>query len=79
MYKSLLIAALSLTGFAAHADDAAPVTHYQYGTHLDIAKVISQSGPDEFLDVAPVTLVYLDSAGVRHVLQYDVVGTGHTG
>ncbi|MFJ3681342.1 DUF2790 domain-containing protein [Pseudomonas sp. NPDC090208] len=79
MYKALLIAALALTGFAAQADEAVTVTPYAYGIKLDIAKVISQTGPDEFKDVSPVQLEYLDSNGERHVVEYQVVGTGHTG
>jgi hypothetical protein len=79
MYKTLLIGALSIIGFAAHADETAPVVHYSYGMHLDIAKVISQTAPDEYKDVSPVQLTYLDSAGERHVVEYDVVGTGKSG
>lgn len=79
MYKTLLFAALSILGFAAHADEATPVVHYSYGMHLDIAHVISQTAPDEFKEVSPVQLTYLDSAGERHVVEYDVIGTGHSG
>lgn len=79
MYKTLLAATLALTGLAAHAEDAPAVTPYTYGTKLDIAQVISQSGPDEFADVSPVRLDYLDSNGQRHIVEYQVVGTGHSG
>lgn len=82
MYKTLIIGALSIIGFAAQADEIAqptPVVHYRYGMELDIAKVISQTTPDEARDVAPVQLTYLDSAGARHIMEYDVVGTGHSG
>ncbi|WP_062382035.1 DUF2790 domain-containing protein [Pseudomonas abietaniphila] len=79
MYKSFLIAALTFTGFAAHAADQIPVEHYRYGTELDIAKVISQTAPDEFKDVSTVQMTYADSKGVVHVVEYEVVGTGHTG
>ena len=79
MYKALLIGALPIVGFAAHADEQTPVVHYSYGAHVDIAKVISQTSPDEYKDVSPVQMTYLDSAGVRHIMEYDVVGTGHSG
>ncbi|MDB6144880.1 MAG: hypothetical protein JWP80_3924 [Pseudomonas sp.] len=79
MYKTLLIGALSIIGFAAHAAEVTPVEHYSYGTQPDIAHVISQTAPDEYKDVSPVQLTYLDSAGVKHVMEYDVVGTGHSG
>lgn len=79
MYKSILIGALSLIGFAAQAAENTPVEHYSYGMHLDIAQVISQTAPDEYKDVSPVQLTYLDSAGVKHIMEYDVVGTGHSG
>jgi Protein of unknown function (DUF2790) len=79
MYKTLLIGALSIIGFAAQAAETTPVEHYRYDTPPDIAHVISQTTPDEYKDVAPVQLTYLDSAGVKHIMEYDVVGTGHSG
>ncbi|MGV8917210.1 MAG: DUF2790 domain-containing protein [Pseudomonas sp.] len=79
MYKTILFGALSILGFAAQAAETTPVEHYSYGTHVDIAKVISQTAPDEYKDVSPVQLTYLDSAGVRHIMEYDVVGTGKSG
>lgn len=79
MYKTFLIAALTLTGFAAHAANQPTVEQYQYGAELDIAKVVSQTSPDEFENVSTVQMTYQDSKGVIHVMQYEVVGTGHTG
>ncbi|MGV8921644.1 MAG: DUF2790 domain-containing protein [Pseudomonas sp.] len=79
MYKILIIGALSAIGFAAQAAETTPVVHYNYGSQVDIAKVISQTAPDEYKDVSPVQLTYLDSTGVRHIMEYDVVGTGKSG
>lgn len=79
MYRTLLIGALSLVGFAAHADETTPVEQYSYGMHLDIARVIGQTAPDEYKDVTPERLIYLDSKGVKHIMEYEVVGVGRTG
>lgn len=53
--------------------------YYNYGMQLDIAHVIRRTAPDEYKDVVPVQLTYLDSAGVKHIMEYEVVATGHSG
>ena len=85
--KILKIAVLlALAGIGAHAfaDDGhstnatskAPVEIYTYETKLDIKKVIYLSEiPDECKPV-PVQMTYEDSHNQRHVMQYQVMGTG---
>lgn len=83
------IAALALVGFsfiglmsAAQAADhttdqaATPVTEYTYGTKLDIDKVVRISPIPNVCGVVPATMTYIDHHGEKHVLEYQVMGTG---
>jgi Protein of unknown function (DUF2790) len=82
MFKFLLISALTLSAFAAQADESKSteaVTHYQYGMNLDIAKVISQTQADEVNGIVPIQLTYQDSRGVKHTVEYSVMSEGTPG
>ena len=70
--------ALFLAGFAtlAVAGETATVEHYHYGTQLDIARVVSLSNIPNVCEVVPATMVYEDSQGQRHTLEYQVMGDG---
>ncbi|MBF7143855.1 MULTISPECIES: DUF2790 domain-containing protein [Pseudomonas] len=79
MKTAFAIAALSIaftTG--AYAQDGAersvvdklPVEAYHYGMHMDIQKVISKTDVSNKSGVVPVTMVYQDSKGQLHKLQY---------
>jgi hypothetical protein len=84
MKAALLV--MALCGFSAFAmadentNQAAtqniPVEQYTYGTHLDIAKVISMTEIPDVCHVVPARMVYQDSKGVEHILQYQVMGNG---
>lgn len=85
--KTLTIALLlTLGGIAApaFADDAdsateasqAPVESYVYGTTLDIHRVIAVSDIANECGPVPARMTYEDSNGQRHILQYQVMGTG---
>lgn len=86
--KALKIALLvALTGVAAQAfsDDTPapaaaasqiPVERYQYGMQLDIQKVITVSQIANECAPVPAQMTYEDSQGKRHILQYQVMGTG---
>jgi len=82
--KVALFLALSTLGVQAFADEShttvatskTPVEIYTYQTKLDIKKVIAVTDiPDECGPV-PTQMTYEDSHGQRHVLQYQVMGTG---
>lgn len=81
---ALIVIALASLSLSAMADDSttdkndqnAPVEVYSYSTHLDIAKVISTTEPGNVCGAVPVEMVYEDSAGVRHRMQYQVMGSG---
>jgi hypothetical protein len=84
MFKIALFLALGGIGAQALADDShatattgnTPVESYTYGTKLDVKKVIAVSDiPDECGPV-PAQMTYEDSHGQRHILQYQVMGTG---
>lgn len=81
--KTLLFATalVLVTGHAMAADSAnnsTPVTQpYHYGTHLDIAKVISVSGGRNDCEVGTQRMVYVDSQGAEHAIRYDVVDNGN--
>ncbi|MCI3944664.1 topoisomerase II [Pseudomonas syringae] len=84
--KASLIMALALCGISsiAVAEESqtkvaaqqARVEQYTYGTHLDIAKVISISQIPNVCEVVPARMVYEDSEGARHVMSYQVMGNG---
>lgn len=77
--KKLLFATALLVaaGHAIAADNSVPVTEpYHYGTHLDIAKVISVSRSHNDCEVGTQRMVYVDSQGSEHAIRYDVVDTG---
>ena len=86
--KSLLVGAVVLaflnTAMAAGSGTASNsaatiVDNYKYGTHLDISKVLSVSAPAISCSVVPEQMIYLDSSGSKHELDYQVMGDGCTG
>ena len=85
--KSLKIAlflALGGIGTLAFADDSqstaeaskTPVESYTYGTKLDIKKIITVTDIPDDCGPVPAQMTYEDSQGQRHILQYQVMGTG---
>jgi hypothetical protein len=84
MRISLLV--LALCGFStlALAEESAAkvaaqqarVEQYTYGSHLDIAKVISVSTIPNVCEVVPMRMTYEDSKGQQHVMGYKVMGNG---
>lgn len=76
----------ALVGVGAHAfaDEAdttnatsnPPVESYTYGMKPDIQKVISISETGDQCGPVPAQMTYEDSQGQRHVMQYQVMGTG---
>lgn len=67
--------------FSADGTDAPnlPIERYTYSMKLDIAKVISMSDVQDVCGVVPVHMIYEDSSGIRHNLEYQVMGNGCTG
>ncbi|MDD2046048.1 DUF2790 domain-containing protein [Pseudomonas putida] len=66
--RTLLGLGLLLTASVQAAESTAV---YHYGMPLDIARVLAMSEPDtEICDVVQASMVYLDSAGQQHTLQY---------
>jgi hypothetical protein len=81
MKKTALLLLLGCLGANAYAADtsesnSAPIETYSYATKLDIEHVISISEPANECAPVPVQMTYEDSYGERHVLQYQVMGTG---
>lgn len=85
--KTLKIAMfVALAGIAAQAfsdetpvDKATsqiPVESYHYGMKLDIQKIIQVSEIANECAPVPAQMTYEDSQGKRHILQYQVMGTG---
>jgi hypothetical protein len=87
--KYALFAALSMFSlFAAAAEpvNLAPVTvngakvptvEYNYSQHLDIAKVISTKADNpDACGLTNANMVYADSKGVTHNLEYTRLGNG---
>ncbi|OQR30935.1 hypothetical protein BWR59_15570 [Pseudomonas sp. Bc-h] len=73
MKKLLAIAVMSLFSLAAHAESAAS---HSATVGLDIARVISQTPDEGVCGIQPMTLVYEDSQGQRHTLNYLIQGSG---
>ncbi|MBV6821813.1 DUF2790 domain-containing protein [Pseudomonas sp. PD9R] len=82
--KIAIFLALGLLGTQAFAEESqaktpaikAPVETYSYGTKLDIKKVITVTDIPNVCGPVPAQMTYEDSNGQRHVLQYQVMGTG---
>ena len=71
-FLTLMLGACAFTSLAQAADS----TVYDYSQHLDIAKVIDAGTIPDVCAVVPVKMVYEDSRGQRHTLQYQVMGKG---
>ncbi len=82
--KALLVLALSSVCLTAMADETSTaaahqqpaVEQYSYSSELDIAKVISMSEIPSVCEVVPAQMVYEDSRGAQHTLEYRVMGSG---
>lgn len=82
--KIALLLVLGSVGAHAFADEShstaatsqIPVETYTYATKLDIGKVITISDIADECGPVPVQMTYEDSHGQRHILQYQVMGTG---
>lgn len=84
--KSVSIAIFLLVGIVGYAvadddtavasESATPVEQYTYSTDLDIAKVVSVSSIPQVCEVVPAQMVYEDSHGKQHILEYRVMGDG---
>ena len=79
-HKIIALALLSISHLACAStlsdSTAAHVEHYTYGSHPDIAKVISLDQVPAACAVVPVHMTYEDSQGKRHVMEYEVMGDG---
>ncbi len=48
---------------------------YTYGMELDIKRIIYISERPHSCSVAPMTMIYEDSAGEQHTLEYQAMGS----
>lgn len=67
---------LATGGLQPALADQTKVEHYEYGAHLDIAKVISMEPVPTVCKVVPLHMLYEDSHGQQHMLEYEVMGNG---
>ncbi|MDH4566227.1 DUF2790 domain-containing protein [Pseudomonas sp. BN414] len=78
--KTLVVAlSLSLAStvtLAASTENAPPVTQYEYGVHLDIARVLEMTDLSTFCGIGPARMTYEDSQMQTKTLEYLVWGTG---
>ncbi|SEI71893.1 Protein of unknown function [Azotobacter beijerinckii] len=78
----LLLAGVSCMAMAearpmtADTTGAPRLEHYDYSMDLDIARVIKITEIPNVCEVVPMQMVYEDSHGQRHVLEYSVMGRG---
>lgn len=73
---SLLLISSFQSAFGQEITEQIPVEHYQYGKNLDIAKVIKMDIPPDECNVVTTHMIYLDSKGVKHNLEYSIMGNG---
>jgi hypothetical protein len=73
----LALGGLGAPAFAGEAPTTTtPVEPYTYSTELDIHKVITVADIPNECGPVSAQMIYEDSSGQRHVLQYQVMGTG---
>jgi len=73
---SLILISSFQSVFAQETTEQIPVEHYHYGANLDIAKVIKMDTPPDECNVVKTHMLYLDSKGVKHNLEYSIMGNG---
>ncbi|TBW07080.1 DUF2790 domain-containing protein [Azotobacter chroococcum subsp. isscasi] len=61
---------------AMHDTSAANAERYDYSMDLDIARVIRTDEIPEVCAVVPIRMVYEDSRGEQHTIEYSVMGRG---
>lgn len=77
-----LVVALSLSfatsaALAANTDQAThPVIQYDYGVHLDIARVVQMTDLTTFCGIGPARMTYEDRQMQTKTIEYLVWGTG---
>jgi hypothetical protein len=82
--KIAIFLALSCIGAQAIAEESQAkaqaskpsIETYTYGSKLDIKKVIAVTDVPNECGPVPAQMTYEDSQGQRHVLQYQVMGSG---
>lgn len=76
-YLYVLLGSLVISSAAFADTNITTPEVYKYGDKLDVAKVISMSKiPDNICEVVPATMTYIDSQGVKHTMQYEVLADG---
>ncbi|MGA8134523.1 MULTISPECIES: DUF2790 domain-containing protein [Pseudomonas] len=63
-------------GYSTAATSQLPVETYTAAAKPDIEKVIAITEAADQCAPVPVQMTYDDSHGQRHILQYDVMGSG---
>lgn len=72
----LLLISSYQVSFAKDNDQTVPIEHYSYGDKLDISKVIEMDTPPDVCAVVTTHMLYLDSKGIKHNLEYNIMGDG---
>ncbi|MHA3737762.1 DUF2790 domain-containing protein [Pseudomonas sp. Eth.TT006] len=73
---ALLLALGGIGAQAFAADETAQVEAYNASAKPDIAHVVSITDAANQCGPVPVQMTYEDSTGARHVVQYQVMGSG---
>lgn len=80
--KKIIISILTIisfqSSFSQETQSNLPIEHYKYGDKLDIVKVIKVDAPVDVCSVVTSHMIYLDSKGTKHDLEYNVMGSGCT-
>lgn len=60
------------------SDQEDETDRYTYSSNLDIHRIISMDEVPHVCEVVPARMVYVDSKGEQHTLEYRVMGSGCT-
>ncbi len=76
LFQTLIVVASVMVGTQVALAEEGAVERYTYGSHPDIAKVVSQDPIPNVCGVVPVRMTYLDYEGKEHTMEYSVMGNG---
>jgi len=78
-YLYVLLGSLVISSSAFADTNTTTAEVYKYGDKLDVAKVVALSKiPNDLCEAVPATMTYLDSKGVQHTMEYQVLADGCT-
>lgn len=72
----VFVSAVSVAASKVEVVEPQVAEQYNYSADLDIATVISITSVPDACSVVPIQMTYEDHHGERHILEYNVMGSG---